>query len=342
MLCVTATDLRTLCGNDSENCFGKYNTMPLKVQTAHYPHEMGIRMLLGVISREANKYGRCIVPVLSVHMDFYIRVFVRVYTDKKETKSISTKIGMVYQSRGCETFFVQPLGEGKNRDFVRSAASIVPEKCPETDANFCIGGPIWIAPIHNMKFVKNLLGRLEDITHGEKGFDATKLGAKKLIHGLLLNVSEELVDCPLHYELPHMCKRLGIETPSMKLVYSAIINAGYRVSKTHSSAVHIKTDAPSQVMWDILREWAKRHPPRNPTEVSQKILAKETSIKVDFSLVKTLKHKRDRSVARYAENPKPNWGPKARAVGVDRRQTHRKRRTKDERPTETNKKTKAE
>ena len=41
---------------------------------------MALRILLASLEQHAARYKRYIVPVLSLSIDFYIRVFVRVYT----------------------------------------------------------------------------------------------------------------------------------------------------------------------------------------------------------------------------------------------------------------------
>lgn len=45
-----------------------------------YCHEMALRILLASLEQHAARYKRYIKPVLSLSIDFYIRVFVRVYT----------------------------------------------------------------------------------------------------------------------------------------------------------------------------------------------------------------------------------------------------------------------
>ena len=83
MLLVTATDMAVLCGNNGEVAWSKYGAYPLR---AKYCHEMAVRMLLQSIENAAIKYRRHIVPVISLSIDFYIRVFVRVYTSPIATK----------------------------------------------------------------------------------------------------------------------------------------------------------------------------------------------------------------------------------------------------------------
>ena len=75
LLLVTATDMAVLCGNNGEACWSKYGSYPLH---RPYCHEQALRILLGCINTHANRYKRYIVPLLSVSVDFYVRVFVRV------------------------------------------------------------------------------------------------------------------------------------------------------------------------------------------------------------------------------------------------------------------------
>lgn len=88
----------------------------------------------------ANRYKRYIVPVLSVQMDFYVRVFVRVYryepifyntilaislisrivlfteilkigcSSASAMKNTPLKLSYVYQCTGCDSFHLQPIG----------------------------------------------------------------------------------------------------------------------------------------------------------------------------------------------------------------------------------------
>ena len=48
--------------------------------------------------------------MLSLSIDFYVRVFVRVYTSPATVKDTPTKLAYVWQSRGCDSFFLQHVG----------------------------------------------------------------------------------------------------------------------------------------------------------------------------------------------------------------------------------------
>jgi tRNA (guanine26-N2/guanine27-N2)-dimethyltransferase len=88
LMCVTCTDMPVLSGVYPETCYAKYNSIPVK---GKYCHEMALRILLHSISTHASRYGRYIKPLLSVSTDFYIRVFVRVWTSKLQVKMNPTK-----------------------------------------------------------------------------------------------------------------------------------------------------------------------------------------------------------------------------------------------------------
>lgn len=107
LLLVTATDMAVLAGNTPEACFAKYGTIPLRNKACH---EMALRILLRTIEGHANRYGRYIEPLLSVSVDFYVRVFVRVYTGQNQCKYSMSKQSTVYQCTGCETMTLHPLG----------------------------------------------------------------------------------------------------------------------------------------------------------------------------------------------------------------------------------------
>ena len=47
------------------------------------------------------------------------------------------------------------------------------------------------------------------------------------------------------------------QTPPMVVFRSALLNAGYKVTFSHANKVSIKTDAPNEVIWDIVRAWEK-------------------------------------------------------------------------------------
>lgn len=110
VLCVTATDMAVLAGGTPEACYVKYGSIPVRSKACH---EMALRILLQSIESTATRYGRYIKPLLSISADFYIRLFVRIYTSPAACKMSSSRHSMVFQCTGCDTLTLQPLGSTK-------------------------------------------------------------------------------------------------------------------------------------------------------------------------------------------------------------------------------------
>ncbi|CAN1780851.1 Probable tRNA (guanine(26)-N(2))-dimethyltransferase 1 [Linum perenne] len=141
-----------------DNDEGEYGSYPLR---GKYCHEMALRILLSSIESHANRYKRYIVPVLSVQMDFYVRVFVRIYTSAGAMKNTPLKLSYVYQCVGCGSFHLQPIGrtlpENNSVRYLPGFGPVVPQECTHCRKKFNMGGPIWSAPIHDLEWVTSIL-----------------------------------------------------------------------------------------------------------------------------------------------------------------------------------------
>ncbi|XP_068622642.1 tRNA (guanine(26)-N(2))-dimethyltransferase isoform X2 [Battus philenor] len=271
LLLVTATDMAVLAGNSPETCYGKYGAVSLKTKCCH---EMALRILLQCIEHHANRYSRYIVPMLSISADFYIRVFVKIYSGAIHCKKTTSKLSMVYQCVGCDNITLQPLGGFKpnpteqNPGQMKAYLPSVPpvgERCVNCNQKHHMGGPIWSAPIHDEIFVTRVLTHVQE--------KPELFGTSKRIQGVLSMVREELQDAPLYYVMDKMFGKVHLETMPMLVMRSAILNAGYKVSFSHAARLSIKTYAPAQVIWDIIRTWEKKHPVK-PANVSEEKMAK--------------------------------------------------------------------
>lgn len=68
---------------------------------------------------------------------------------------------------------------------------------------------------------------------------------------------QELPDVPLFLSLHNLCATLKCTSPSAVIFRSAVLNAGYRISGTHVNPLGMKSDAPMDVIWDIMRCWVR-------------------------------------------------------------------------------------
>lgn len=319
LLCVTCTDMAVLSGNNASVCFAKYGSMPNK---AHYLHEMSLRIVLHAIESTANKYQRHIVPVLSCSIDFYVRLFVRVYKKPAEVNKASLKSAYVWQCTACESFDLQPVGVELKPNKCGPGPGIERTTCRDCGRKLKMSGPIWSDPIHDVEAISEILAQVNTESEAIPTF--------KRLHGLLTTCAEEIQTAPLYYTLPGLCKTLHCTSPPLDQVKAALMNAGYVVSQAHKVPEAVKTNAPNVVMWDILRAWVKLHPLTAQRVKSQEdtpgrhILAQASSITVDFTVPASLRVEKNKA-CRFPANPEAFWGPKRRAVG-----NHQKKRVLSE------------
>jgi len=133
------------------------------------------------------------------------------------------------------------------------------------------------------------------------------------VTGLLTTISEELPDAPLYVDLHLMCKNIHAVVPNLNYFTSAIVHQGYRVSLTHCNPKAFKTDAPFDLLWDIIRAWIKEQPLNRSHDANTpigRLLAKEIQHDVKFSN-RPVSSARKAGVARFVPNP-AQWGPMAR------------------------------
>lgn len=363
VLAVTCTDLPVLCGNSPEICYGRYAATPLKGPGGH---EMAVRIVLAAIQTAANRHGRAVEPLVCVKIDFYVRLFVRVVNSKLLAQQTPSRLAMVFQCSQCFTKRLQPLGrirenlvsntsrkkrrlmkhangasnDGNAGEFSETkvqqcftnkkyspplASDGISNICSICQGSMVVGGPIWAGRLVEPKVAESILQELEK---KEELFKA-----RSRVEALLRVLSEEVPDSPLFLQLPAMCKVLRVTSPPSAAIRSALIAKGHAVSQSHTDPLALKTNAPPELIWDILRVWvAKTGNPfanlksddasqdRSQPPAGARILSTPPSLvtaaDVDFTLKKD-RFVRKGSVVptapRFPQNPERHWGPKARA-----------------------------
>ena len=93
LLAVTFTDMAVLCARTPHVTFYKYGGSPL---SKRYCHETALRLVLHMINEMANRQQRYIEPLLSLTVDFYVRLFIRVHEGAKKCHESITKYSHVF------------------------------------------------------------------------------------------------------------------------------------------------------------------------------------------------------------------------------------------------------
>ncbi|VDM96716.1 unnamed protein product [Thelazia callipaeda] len=316
ILMVTCTDMAVLCGNTPESCYNKYGSVGLKHKSCH---EFAIRVLLKAIDAHANCYGRYIEPLLSVSVDYYLRVFVKIHTSAVMAKDSITKISYVFACTGCHSLHLQPLAKkAVNEKSIKYTpvtfnVSLLGQngKCIHCKHSVHVAGPIYSAPIHNHDFVGKLLKRLKSVP------EERRLKTYMRVVGVLTVVAEEIPDVPLYYEHDQLMHVVKSSVPKAVEFRSALLNAGYRCSISHCNPKAIKTNAPLSFIWDIVRTVARnnkvkidRFAKECPGSI---ILEQDIKHEISFNIhPQALGRSKIDSLLRFQQSKGKNMGPRTR------------------------------
>ncbi|WWD17458.1 N2,N2-dimethylguanosine tRNA methyltransferase [Kwoniella shandongensis] len=320
LLAITCTDLAVLAGQQyPEKCYSNYGGTNVH---AEYTHEAALRLVMHSLATCAARYGRYITPLLSFSIDFYVRLFVRIDTRPEQVKRLAAQTGVVYTCQFCQTSVTQPFGKvveketakGVTLDAFKTAAGPTPShgsSCEECGSTMHLGGPLWLGPLQDSEFAKRVI---KDISSQEKEY---KTYNRML--GMLTIASQELPD-PWFFTANRIAKSLHSSSLPMSKILSALLNAGYKISRSHCVAGAVKTDAPRSFIYDIMREEIKTNPIRmdkiTEGSPSRNIINKPMTHKIDFTPHPDASLERSGKETFYQVNPLPNWGPAPRAKSI--------------------------
>ncbi|KAF8495631.1 N2,N2-dimethylguanosine tRNA methyltransferase [Gautieria morchelliformis] len=301
LLCVTCTDLSVL-GNTNypEKCFANYGGVPVK---AEYCHEVALRLVLHAISTSAARYGRYIHPVLSLSIDFYVRVFVRVHAAPIEVKKAYSKTSVYYVCAGCQSFHAQPLGKivekttesssHVNLQYKTHAGPPVSQHCDECGGMFHVAGPMWSGSLHDKDFTGRLLRHIES--------EEAKYGTCSRMKGMITLADQEL-DTPFYFTPSRVAGFFHSTCPSLDQVASALLHNGFLVRT---------------VIHDIFRCHVKDHPVKMENikdgSPATALLSKTASFEANFKRHPDVSALSNVKLVRYQQNPTAHWGPGAKA-----------------------------
>ncbi|KAI5304191.1 RNA methyltransferase tRNA(m5U54)methyltransferase, partial [Ascosphaera atra] len=192
LLCVTCTDAGVFASNGyPEKAFALYGGVTMK---GPHSHEGGLRLILNALATSAAKYGLAIEPLLSLSIDFYARVFVRVHRSPAEVKFLASKTMVVYNcDSGCGAWKTQPLAAARQRKgkndttyyhYGYAKGPSAAPTCEHCGFKTHVVGPMWAGPLHNPVFIKRILDLLP-------GADKSTYQTTDRIEGMLSTALEE-------------------------------------------------------------------------------------------------------------------------------------------------------
>lgn len=299
LLCVTCTDAGVWASTGyAEKAFSLYGGIPIK---GSHSHEGGLRLVLNGLAMSAARYGLSIEPLLSLSIDFYARVFVRVYRSPAQVKFLAGNSMIVYNcDSGCGAWSTQSLASTKqkldrkgNPIYHHSLAQgpAAGPHCEHCGFKTHLAGPMWGGPLHNPRFIQKILDILPSL-------DRETYQTIPRIEGMLTTALEEDLDLtpsmtkpttetntepqaqaiddpaiiprldpavreqfPFYFSLSSLSKVLHCSTAPIDEFRGALLSCGYRSTRSHAKPNSIRTDAPWSVIWEIMREWVRQHSP---------------------------------------------------------------------------------
>ncbi|EME88527.1 uncharacterized protein MYCFIDRAFT_149170 [Pseudocercospora fijiensis CIRAD86] len=292
LLCVTCTDSGVFASlGYCEKTFALYGGMPIK---GSHMHEGGLRLIINSVASAAARHGMAIEPLLSLSIDFYARVFIRVRKSPADVKFLAGKTMLVYAcDSGCGAWSTNMIG--RNTEQAAKNGTVwykhtiaqgpgVDRLCEHCGSKSHIAGPMWGGPIHNAAFIQKVLEDLESA-------DPKVYETKARVEGMLTTALDELsvnrevttyipahkrkdgdemipkvppeaIDLhPFFFNPSALSKVIHCVAPGIVAVRGALRGLGYIATRSHCQAGSIKTDAPWSDIWRVMREWVRQKQP---------------------------------------------------------------------------------
>ncbi|KAI0206441.1 N2,N2-dimethylguanosine tRNA methyltransferase [Astrocystis sublimbata] len=351
LLCVTCTDSGVWASNGyPEKAYSLYGGIPIK---GSYSHEVGLRLVLHALAKSAAINGLAIKPLLSLSIDYYLRIFVKIQKSPAQVKFLAGKTMNVYNcDNGCGAWNIQLLARNKkvlnksgNGAYYKhglAMASTPGPNCSHCDSKMHLAGPMYAGPLHSPEFIKKIL-------HDLPSAPSEIYGTKPRIEGMLYTALEESITpphdpdntlpaCredefaaiepyPFYFHPTNLAGAMHCVCPDEDSFRGALRSLGYEVTRSHCKGGSLKTNASWSVIWHVMREWTRQKFPVKTENIKEnspayKLLrlgdANKPQDEIDKLEVVFDKHLgRDRSkqgLIRYQSNP-DNWGPQSRAKG---------------------------
>jgi tRNA (guanine26-N2/guanine27-N2)-dimethyltransferase len=294
LLCITCTDSAVWAGHSyAEKTFALYGGLPVK---GLHSHEAGLRLILNAVATSAARYGLSIEPQLSLSIDFYTKLFIKVHKSPQAVKFLASKTMVVYNcDHGCGSWETQPLmrsqkspnkkGDGYFYKYIASQGPTSDRNCKHCGHKMHMTGPMYAGRIHSKKFIERILTQIPEA-------DPAVYGTLPRLEGMLRTALEEIIDepgaelstsdpkhtksdefaivdhAPFYVVPAKLAHVLYCQTPPDDMIRGALLRLGYQARRSHCRPGSIKTDAPLATVWRIMTEWVRQKSPISPSRIT--------------------------------------------------------------------------
>ena len=231
VLAVTATDMPVITGRFPEKAYRLYQIPNYKVVNRSYCHEIGLRMFIAYIQREAFFYKQTLVPLLSFYCDHYVRVFLH--------NSPTATVDKIIKSHG----YVTDCTYCAKRDFYYWDESFKhPIVCSNCSKRVLPIGPLYLGPLHSDPVVDRLLYYLAEFPK------KNLIDRRTRLNRMIPLFKEDLqVEVPWFYEMGAIGKKHKFSIPSPQVMIEKLQQQGFKASLTHFEGQAIRTNYPLEL-----------------------------------------------------------------------------------------------
>lgn len=211
IIACTATDTAALCGVFPKVCFRRYSAWPL-----HGPcmHEIGLRILLGCLCREAAKNDCGIEPLLCYTTDHYIRLYVQINNGKNAANQSMAQF-----------------------------SSILSKDVPFSQESTAVVGPLWLGKLQKTPVLQEIRALIP----------TKKLNTAPPLRKLFILLEEEADAPPFFYTTNDLSSLWKQSPPTMEHIFERLRIKGFVVTRTHCIPTGFKTDAPLDVIKEVFK-----------------------------------------------------------------------------------------
>lgn len=200
VIACTATDTAALCGRYENACMRRYAA---RSYHSHLMKEIGLRILLGFLCREAAKFDKGIKPIISYSDDHYFRTYVMIRNGKRSANESMANYSLI----NIKDYFA-------------------------VDKDVTVG-PLWLGKIHDIYAVKEIRTLLFK----------KELNTKNSIWKLLSLLEEEANAPLFFFTSEYLASFTKTPIIKLEIIMEELKKNGFFVSKTQFSPIGFKTDA---------------------------------------------------------------------------------------------------
>jgi N2,N2-dimethylguanosine tRNA methyltransferase len=227
LLMVTATDTAVLEGSKRSKALRRYGVSLARTPSSR---EIAVRTLLGYIARIAASHDKWVKPLISIYIDYYVRLILQVRKGAGEAEM------MLQDNIGYASYYPELSYTTIRPNLVEGSA--------EARGGVRVG-PLWVGETLDREFIERCLEELE----GRFSYLRTKPRLEKILTSLR---EESLVQDELHQRLDLIASALRKQTPPRRRVVEELRARGFKATTTHYHPTAIRTNASPRELFEVI------------------------------------------------------------------------------------------